>query len=104
MARLLADSGYRVFAIDLYGEVATTSDRARELSAQVRANPDAAVEKMRLATEYLKDEKDATKIGTLGWCFGGQQSLNISLDTPVDATVIYYGNLSEDVTQLANLA
>ncbi len=32
MAELLASSGYKVFAIDLYGEVATTPERARELS------------------------------------------------------------------------
>jgi carboxymethylenebutenolidase len=104
MARLLAESGYKVLAIDLYGEVATTPEKARELSGKVRANPDEAVAKMKLATEYLKTQKSATKLGTLGWCFGGQQSLNVSLETPIDATIIYYGNLSEDVTKLANLS
>jgi len=103
MARLLASSGYKVFAIDLYGEVATTPEKAREFSGKVRANPGEAVTKMKLATEYLRNQESVTKIGTLGWCFGGQQSLNVSLETPVDATVIYYGNLSEDVTKIANL-
>ena len=102
MARLLANSGYKVFAIDLYDEVATTPERARELSGMVRNNPEEANNKMSQALAYLK-ENTATKLGTLGWCFGGQQSLNISLETPVDATVIYYGNLSEDVTKIANL-
>jgi carboxymethylenebutenolidase len=104
MARLLANSGYRVFAIDLYGEVATTPERARELATSVRNNPNEANAKMTLATEYLRDTKSATKLGTLGWCFGGQQSLNVSLETPLDATVIYYGNLTEDTTKSASLA
>ncbi len=103
MARLLANSGYRVLAIDLYGEVATTSERARELSGKVRTNSGEAIQKMQLATNYLKNEKSATKLGTLGWCFGGQQSLNISLETPVDATVIYYGNLTEDIGKISKL-
>ena len=103
MARLLADSGYRVVAVDLYGEVATTPERARELATKVRANPELAVSQMKLATEYLKKEKGATKLGTIGWCFGGQQSLNVSLETPIDATVVYYGNLTEDTTKIANL-
>lgn len=103
MAELLASSGYKVFAIDLYGEVATTPERARELSWLVRNDPEWANQKMKLALDYLKNTGGAEKLGTLGWCFGGQQSLNISMETPVDATVIYYGNLSEDKTKLANL-
>ena len=104
MADLLAQSGYKVLAIDLYdGEVATDAARAQELSTGVRTNSGVAIQKMKLALAYLKDRENVTKIGTLGWCFGGGQSLNISLNTPVDATVIYYGNLSEDVTQIAKL-
>ena len=103
MAGLLASSGYKVFAIDLYGEVATTPERARELSTTVRGNADGAIEKMNLAIDYLKNTEWAAKIGTLGWCFGWEQSLNISMATPVDATVIYYGNLSEDKEKLKNL-
>ncbi len=103
MARLLANSGYKVFAIDLYDEVATTQEKARELSGIVRANPDDANRKMKLALDYLKSEESATKLGTLGWCFGGGQSINVSLETPVDATVIYYGTLPEDTDKIAKL-
>jgi carboxymethylenebutenolidase len=104
MARVLASEGYQVFAIDLYGEVATTPERARELSGSVRANPDIAVAKMKLATEYLRNTAQAPKIASLGWCFGGQQSLNLSLAETLDATVIYYGNLVTDKAQLANIS
>ncbi|MCY4313121.1 MAG: dienelactone hydrolase family protein, partial [Gammaproteobacteria bacterium] len=41
--------------------------------------------------------------GTMGWCFGGGWSLNASLATPVDATVIYYGNVKKAAADLASL-
>ena len=104
MARVLASEGYQVFAIDLYGEVATTPEKARELATAVRSNPDAAVAKMKLATAYLKTTAKAPKIASLGWCFGGQQSLNLSLAEKLDATVIYYGNLVTDKTKLTNIS
>ena len=103
MADLLAQSGYKVFAVDLYGETTTDPIKAQELSTKVRTNSGVAIEQMRLALSYLRDREKVTKVGTLGWCFGWGQSLNISLNTPVDATVIYYGNLSEDTTQLSKL-
>jgi carboxymethylenebutenolidase len=103
MARVLASEGYQVFAIDLYGEVATTPEKAREFSTAVRANPEAAVAKMKLATAYLKNAQ-APKVASLGWCFGGQQSLNLSLAEKLDATVIYYGNLVTDKTKLATIS
>lgn len=104
MARVLASEGYQVFAIDLYGEVATTPEKARELATAVRSNPDSAVAKMKLATAYLRNTAKAQKVASLGWCFGGQQSLNLSLAEKLDATVIYYGNLVTDKTQIVSIS
>jgi carboxymethylenebutenolidase len=42
-------------------------------------------------------------VGSIGWCFGGGQSLQLSLNEPLDATVIYYGNLVSDKSQLKKL-
>lgn len=104
MAELLASEGYRVFAVDLYdGKVAEDSTAAREYATAVRSNPDEAISKMQAASDYLKEEAGATSIASLGWCFGGQQSLNFSVAEDLDATVIYYGNLTEDEEQLASL-
>lgn len=103
MAELLANEWYKVFAVDLYSEVATTQEKARELSWNVRANPDQALAKMKLATEYLKNN-NITKLASLGWCFGWQQSLNLSLWEDLDATVIYYGNLIDDTEKLKNIS
>lgn len=96
MAEILADDGYIVFAIDLYdGQVAENSQNAGALATAVRENPATAVKKMKDAISYLKKEYNVTKLASLGWCFGGQQSLNISLNEPLDATVIYYGQLTD---------
>ena len=70
MADLLAKSGYKVFAIDLYGEITTDQTKAQELATKVQKNPAESLEKMRLALSYLKDREKVTKVGTLGWCFG----------------------------------
>jgi carboxymethylenebutenolidase len=101
MARLLANEGYTVFAVDLYdGRIATSADEARRFSGSVNAAPEAAVAKLKAAADHLKDRYSAPKVGSLGWCFGGGQSLNLSLAEPLDATVIYYGQLTTDETRL----
>lgn len=103
MAELLASEGYVVYAVDLYdGEVATQSSRAGELAGSVRNNPEEAIAKMQSAVDYL-EQNGAQRVGSIGWCFGGQQSLQISLNEDIDATVIYYGSLVEDPEQLRNL-
>jgi carboxymethylenebutenolidase len=51
---------------------------------------------------YLRNH-GSNQIGSLGWCFGGQQSLQLSLNEPLDATVIYYGNLVNDTALLSSI-
>ncbi|HLD06444.1 MAG TPA: dienelactone hydrolase family protein [Candidatus Nanoarchaeia archaeon] len=104
MAKILAKEGYTVFAIDLYdGEVAADSAKARELSSRVRSNPEGAIASMQAAARYLREERQAEKLASLGWCFGGGQSLQLALNEELDATVIYYGQLTNDTEQLQNI-
>jgi len=103
MADVLAGQGYTVFAVDLYdGEVARESSRAQELSDQVRDNPDEAVTKLSRATEALRESRYTTgEVASLGWCFGGGWSLQLSLsETELNSTVIYYGTLTTDEEEL----
>jgi carboxymethylenebutenolidase len=102
MAKIMANEGYVVLAVDLYGEVAEDSTKARELATSVRENPSEAVADMKKAISYLK-EQGVTSLGSIGWCFGGQQSLAISLNDNLGATVIYYGHLIDDKEQLDNI-
>lgn len=107
-ADILARQGYVVLAVDLFGEVTADPDRARELSSAVRNNPDPAIENMKSAVRYLGtlDNVNASRIASIGWCFGGAQSLQLALnseDQPLAATIIYYGRLVNDTTELSKI-
>ncbi|MES2668267.1 MAG: dienelactone hydrolase family protein [Patescibacteria group bacterium] len=85
----LAKEGYMVLAVDLLGGVAEDQEGARELTGAF--DQAEGVANMQAATSYLRAE-GATKIASLGWCFGGKQSLELARSgEAVDATVIYYG-------------
>lgn len=88
-AENLAKEGYMVFAVDLLGGVAEDQTGARALTAKFKQ--DRGVANMRAATEYLR-KQGATKIASLGWCFGGRQSVELAISgEKLDATVVYYG-------------
>jgi carboxymethylenebutenolidase len=88
-AEQLAKEGYMVIAVDLLGGTAETQDEARALTADF--SPETGVANMREAVKFLR-AKGATKIASLGWCFGGRQSVALAISgEPLDATVVYYG-------------
>lgn len=98
----LAAEGYAAVAVDLYdGSVATTPAEANELMKEV----DAARSKEILlaALAFLKDDPrvQATKRGSIGWCFGGKMSLQLAIAAPdLDAAVMYYGHPELDPMKL----
>ena len=103
MAEKLASHGYVVLAVDLYnGDVATTSDEARQLITSFDA--DAGIENMNFAASYMQENYQVEKLGSIGWCFGGGQSLNLALNNEdMDATVIYYGRLVTEQESLSSI-
>ena len=109
-ADILAKEGYVVLAVDLYqGEVATTPDRSRELSSSVRNNPASAIDNLQSAVNYVKSLEmvDGNRIASLGWCFGGDWSLQLALNSsknPLAATIIYYGSLVTDTASLSSIS
>lgn len=101
MARRLAGEGYQVLAVDLYdGQVAETPQQAKQLVQQVANNPFGAEANITKAYNYLVEEKQAPKIASIGWCFGGSWSLETALLFPqeLDAAVIYYGGQIGEAT------
>ena len=103
MANRLAAEGYIVLAIDLFGgKVADTASQARQLMISVVENPDLAAENIRQAYDFVDDTAGAPSVGSLGWCFGGGWSLNTAMLFPdkLDASVIYYGQVTEDEDKL----
>ncbi len=109
-ANILAKSGYVVLAVDLFnGEISNDQTRSRELTSTIRENPSIAIENMKSAVSYLGslENVNASRIASLGWCFGGGQSLQLALnsqDHPLSATIIYYGvPLTNDTKALSNI-
>lgn len=89
-AENLAREGYMVLAVDLYkGNVLETQDEAREYSPNF--DQQEGIENLQAAAAFLR-EQGATKLASLGWCFGGRQSVELSTSgETLDATVVYYG-------------
>jgi carboxymethylenebutenolidase len=108
-ADILAKQGYVVLAVDLFqGQVTADPNRARELSSDVRNNPGVAIENMKSAVAYLSSLQNvnASRIASIGWCFGGGQSLQLALnseDHPLAATIIYYGQVVNDTRELSKI-
>ena len=110
MADTLAKEGYVVLAVDLFnGRVASNQEEAGQLSGAVRENPTEAIANLRAAVRYLAslENVNASQISSLGWCFGGQQSLQLALNTepdyPLSSTIVYYGRLVSDPDELSKI-
>ncbi len=102
-AETLAKEGYLVLAVSLLNGTAEDQEGARALTAQfVQAE---GVANMRSAVGYLREE-GAMKMASLGWCFGGRQSIELAISgEPLDATVVYYGgNMATTTARLAPIS
>ncbi len=101
----LATEGYASLAVDLYGGVvATNADDA--LKAMKAVDQGQASEILLAAHKFLATDArvKATKRASIGWCFGGYQSLRLALAAPdLDAAVMYYGHPITDPAALEPL-
>ena len=90
-----------VIALDMYdGKVTSTPDEAGKLMSEFKQDRGTAIVKGAIA--YAGSQ---AKIGTVGWCFGGGQSMQAALTAEKQAVacVIYYGMPETDVNRLKNL-
>ncbi|MEC9344749.1 MAG: dienelactone hydrolase family protein [Pseudomonadota bacterium] len=103
MAVEFAAQGYVALAVDLYdGKVAKAPEEAQKLMMAVSA--EAATDTLASWIAWLRASlKVNDRIATVGWCFGGGWSLNASIAAPVDATVVYYGNVARKAEDLVKL-
>jgi carboxymethylenebutenolidase len=90
-----------VLALDMYdGKLATTGEDAGKYMGEFKQDRGTAIVKGALS--YAG--KNA-KIGTIGWCFGGGQSMQATLTAGKQAAacIIYYGMPESDVARLKTL-
>ena len=98
LAEQYAAAGYVALAVDLYdGQTAATPQEAGALAGAVRENTEGAFANLDAALAYLKEQPtvDNNRLGSVGWCFGGQWSYKMAknnLGTKV--SVMYYGRFS----------
>ncbi len=87
-----------IFAIDLYdGKVATTREEASSYMQNASAD---RIEKLILAASDFSG--GSSRIGTIGWCFGGAWSNKaaVILSQKCKAAVMYYGMPIKDEAQI----
>lgn len=103
MAERLASEGYAVLAVDLFkGKVADTPTEA--LSLVNGLDEGEALQNMKAAITHLR-ATGVTQFASLGWGFGGGQSMQLTLSgTHLDATVIYYGDLVTEAVRLQGIS
>lgn len=103
VANTMAKEGYVVLAVDLYnGNVAKTSEQAREYRTSI--DQEDAILNMKSGIEYLRSVENIGKVASIGFCFGGEQSAQLSVsDANLDATIIYYGSLPQELDEIQNV-
>lgn len=81
-ADMLADLGYVAFALDMYGDGQNTNhpDDAQKFMMSVVSNMDVAKARFESALEQLKNHPnvDPSKIGVVGYCFGGTMAMSMA--------------------------
>ncbi len=98
-ARKLAELGYIAMAVDVYGngKTADNPDSAEALATPFYQNPEKAKLRVDAAIARLKQypQTDATRIGAVGYCFGGGVLLNtVRLGDELKGIVSFHGSLT----------
>ena len=98
-ARELAALGYVAMAVDIYGngKTADNPDSAMKYSMPFYVDPQKAKRRMDAAIAKIKTygQVDASKIGAIGYCFGGGVLLNnVRLGDELKGVVSFHGGLN----------
>ncbi|PKP44956.1 MAG: dienelactone hydrolase [Bacteroidetes bacterium HGW-Bacteroidetes-12] len=97
-AEKLAELGYVVLAVDMFGNGLTADNPqdAQKISGVIYGNPSLLKQRMQAAYDALQSNQEVDKenISALGYCFGGTVSLNAAnMGIPFKTVVSFHGGL-----------
>jgi len=97
-AHMLAELGYVAFAADMYGtgKITTEASHAKTMMQAVAGDVNGWRERGLLGLEQLQNSElvDASRLGVVGYCFGGASALQlVYADAPVKGVVSFHGAL-----------
>jgi len=96
--RMLAELGYVVLGVDMYGEgrLASSADEAGTLMNGILDDMATGTARIRAAYKALCDrvEVDASRVGAIGYCFGGAMALHAArIGMDLRGVVSFHGAL-----------
>jgi dienelactone hydrolase len=98
----LAKEGYVAFAVDLYGDgIEIPQSEARAKSGEIGSDFPLIESRFNAALELFStyEQVDASKIGAIGYCFGGGIVLNMArMGTEIAGVVSFHGSLNTGLT------
>lgn len=91
-ARMLAELGYVAFALDMYGEVATSREQAMSLLNGLAGDPSLLRARAGAGLKVLTMEADVDtdRLAAIGYCFGGWAVLEMAREFPELACVVAF--------------
>lgn len=100
-ARLVAERGYTVYVVDMYGKSVrpTTMQEAGAAAGGVKSNKEAMRARISAARTTLLNQStvkiNPDKLAAIGFCFGGTVALELARSgAPVPAVVSFHGGLA----------
>lgn len=99
-ARMLAELGFVAFALDVYGEVATSREQAMALLQELTTNPAELRARALAGLDVLKAQSsvDAARLAAVGYCFGGAVVLELARSAPeLKCVVAFHPGMSGPV-------
>ncbi|MBY0510711.1 MAG: dienelactone hydrolase family protein [Rhodospirillaceae bacterium] len=97
-AKMLADMGYVAFCADIYGDrkQISTMEEVMKVAGDLRANPQKLRSRARAAVAALAahPQVDGSRLGGIGFCFGGTTVLELARDgVGLKGVVAFHGGL-----------
>jgi dienelactone hydrolase len=91
-ARMLGELGYVAFALDMYGEVATSRDHAMALIGSLVQDPATLRKRAHAGLDVLKAQAnlDGHRLAAIGYCLGGAIVLELARTSPELACVVAF--------------